>query len=153
MFKINVPFPNREELNTIVQSTILKQPVELHKLLNSSQILELRLILEKVVVVEPIRDYAIRLVLSTHPGTDFASEDVRRFIHWGASPRAAQSLVKAARVRALSEGRAHVAFEDIRYFANEVLQHRVLLNYDGQAENIRVSDLIEQICLELPEKE
>ena len=153
MFKINVPFPNRDELNTIVQQTILKQPVELEKLLNSSQILELRSVLEKVVVVEPIRDYAIRLVLSTHPGTDFATDEVRRFIHWGASPRAAQSLVKAARVRALSEGRAHVAFEDIRYFANEVLQHRVLLNYDGQAENIKVTDLIAKICQELPEKE
>ncbi|QDU03428.1 ATPase family associated with various cellular activities (AAA) [Gimesia chilikensis] len=153
MFKINVPFPNRDELNTIVQQTILKQPVELTKLLNSSQILELRSVLEKVVVVEPIRDYAIRLVLSTHPGTDFATDEVRRFIHWGASPRAAQSLVKAARVRALSEGRAHVAFEDIRYFANEVLQHRVLLNYDGQAENIKVTDLITKICQELPEKE
>lgn len=153
MFKVNVPFPNRDELNTIVQQTILKQPVELKKLLNSEQILELRSVLEKVVVVEPIRDYAIRLVLSTHPGTDFATEEIRRFVHWGASPRAAQSLVKAARVRALSEGRAHVAFEDIRYFANEVLQHRVLLNYDGQAENIVVEDLIGQICKELPEKD
>ncbi|QDT97434.1 AAA family ATPase [Gimesia aquarii] len=153
LFKVNVPFPNRAELNTIVQQTILRQPVELKKLLNSEQILELRKLLEKVVVVEPIRDYAIRLVLSTHPGTDFATEEVRRFIHWGASPRAAQSLIKSARVRALSEGRAHVAFEDIRYFANEVLQHRVLLNYDGQAENINVTDLIEQNCKELPEKE
>lgn len=153
MFKINVPFPNRDELNTIVQQTILKQPVELKKLLNSAQILELRSLLNKVVVVEPIRDYAIRLVLSTHPGTDFATEDIRRFVHWGASPRAAQSLVKAARVRALSEGRAHVAFEDVRYFANEVLQHRVLMNYDGQAENINVVDLIEQICKELPEQD
>lgn len=153
MFKINVPFPSRDELNTIVQQTILKQPVELKKLLNSVQILELRKLLDKVVVVEPIRDYAIRLVLSTHPGTDFATEEVRRFVHWGASPRAAQSLVKAARVRALSEGRAHVAFEDIRYFANEVLQHRVLMNYDGQAENINVIDLIEQIYKELPEQD
>ncbi|QDU11081.1 AAA family ATPase [Gimesia aquarii] len=153
LFKVNVPFPNRAELNTIVQQTILRQPVELKKLLDSKQILELRNLLEKVVVVEPIRDYAIRLVLSTHPGTDFATEEVRRFIHWGASPRAAQSLIKSARVRALSEGRAHVAFEDIRYFANEVLQHRVLLNYDGQAENINVTDLIEQNCKELPEKE
>jgi len=153
MFKITVPFPNRDELNTIVQQTILKRPAKLNKLLNSEQILELRGILDKVVVVEPIRDYAIRLVLSTHPETEFATEEVRRFVHWGASPRAAQSLIKAARVRALSEGRAHVAFEDVRYFANEVLQHRVLLNYDGQAENIKVSDLVSQNCQELPEQD
>tara|TARA_R110002111_G_scaffold153375_1_gene220179 strand:- start:140975 stop:141991 length:1017 start_codon:yes stop_codon:yes gene_type:complete len=153
MFKISVPFPNRAELNTIVQQTILRQPANLNKLLNSAQILELRGVLEKVVVVEAIRDYAIRLVLSTHPGTDFATEEVRRFVNWGASPRAAQSLIKAARVRALSEGRAHVAFEDVRYFANEVLQHRVILNYDGQAENIKVSDLVTQNCRELPEQD
>ncbi len=153
MFKISVPFPNRAELNTIVQQTMLRQPANLNKLLNSAQILELRGVLEKVVVVEAIRDYAIRLVLSTHPGTDFATEEVRRFVNWGASPRAAQSLIKAARVRALSEGRAHVAFEDVRYFANEVLQHRVILNYDGQAENIKVSDLVTQNCRELPEQD
>jgi MoxR-like ATPase len=153
MFKISVPFPNRDELNTIVQQTILRQPATLKKLLNSAQILELREVLDKVVVVEAIRDYAIRLVLSTHPGTDFATEEVRRFVHWGASPRAAQSLIKAARVRALSEGRAHVAFEDVRYFANEVLQHRVILNYDGQAENIKVIDLVAQNCRELPEQD
>ncbi|WP_366917998.1 MoxR family ATPase [uncultured Gimesia sp.] len=153
MFKIGVPFPNRDELNTIVQQTILRQPATLKKLLNSAQILELREVLDKVVVVEAIRDYAIRLVLSTHPGTDFATEEVRRFVHWGASPRAAQSLIKAARVRALSEGRAHVAFEDVRYFANEVLQHRVILNYDGQAENIKVIDLVAQNCRELPEQD
>jgi MoxR-like ATPase len=67
---------------------------------------------------------------------------VKQFVKWGASPRAAQALIRAARVRALSEGRAHAAFEDIRYFATEVLQHRLLLNYDGQAENIEVSDLV-----------
>ena len=65
----------------------------------------------------------------------------------GASPRAAQGLVRAARVRALSQGRAHIAFEDIRYFATPVLQHRVLLNYDGQAENIAVADLVRR-CVE-----
>ncbi|WP_298866345.1 MoxR family ATPase [uncultured Gimesia sp.] len=153
LFKISVPFPNRVELNSIVQQTILRKPANLKKLLNSEQILELRGLLDKVVVVEPIRDYAIRLVLSTHPESEFATEEVRRFVHWGASPRAAQSLIKAARVRALSEGRAHVAFEDVRYFANEVLQHRVLLNYDGQAENIKVMDLVAQNCKELSEQD
>ena len=109
-------------------------------------------VLNKVVVADPIRDFAVRLVLSTHPGTDFASEQVRRFVRWGASPRAAQSLIKAARVRALAEGRAHVAFEDIRYFSKDVLRHRVLLNYDGQAENIQVPDLIDDCVAQLPEE-
>ena len=71
-------------------------------------------------------------------------------LRWGASPRAAQASIRAARVRALSQGRPHVAFEDIRYFAAEVLQHRALLNYDGQAENIAVADLIEECVKSLP---
>jgi MoxR-like ATPase len=109
--------------------------------------MQLRETLDKVVVADPIRDFAVRVVLSTHPGSDFATENVRRFVKWGASPRAAQSLIRAGRVRALGEGRAHVAFEDVRYFANEVLQHRVLLNYDGQAENVVATDLIQE-CLQ-----
>ena len=152
LFKAVVPFLSRADLNDMVSRTILKRPVELRKLLDSERILQLRGVLEKVVVADPIRDFAVRLVLSTHPGTDFATDEVRRFVKWGASPRAAQSLIRAARVRALSEGRAHVAFEDIRHFAVPVLQHRVLLNYDGQAENVVVPDLVERCVAQLPEE-
>jgi len=144
LFKVDVPFPNREELNEVVSRTILKQPFEPRKLMNSESILRLRGLLEKVVVIDPIRDFAIRLILSTHPQTEFGTENVKRYVRWGASPRAAQSLIRAARVRALSEGRAHVSFEDIVHFSREVLQHRVLLNYDGQAENISTPDLIKE---------
>ena len=147
MFKVEVPFLSRAELNEVVSRTILKRAVELEKILTGPRILELRSILEKVVVADPLRDFAVRLVLATHPTSEFSTDTVKRFVRWGASPRAAQALIRAARVRALSEGRAHVAFEDIRHFAEEVLQHRVLLNYDGQAENVRVSDLVKE-CLQ-----
>ncbi|REJ75780.1 MAG: MoxR family ATPase [Planctomycetota bacterium] len=152
LFKVDVPFVSRDELNDIVNRTIIRQPVALEKLLNSERIMELRQVLAKVVVADPIRDFACRLVLATHPATEFSSEGVKRFVRWGASPRAAQSLIKAARVRSLSQGRAHVAFEDIRYFADEVLRHRTLLNYDGQAENVLVSDLIGECVRNLPEQ-
>ncbi|HAD59999.1 MAG TPA: AAA family ATPase, partial [Planctomycetaceae bacterium] len=120
------------------------------KVIDGPRILHLRTVLDRVVVSDPMRDYACRLVLSTHPGTEFASEQARQFLRWGASPRAAQALIRAARVRALSQGRPHVAFEDIRYFAPEVLQHRALLNYDGQAENIDVADLIADCVTHVP---
>jgi MoxR-like ATPase len=142
MFKVVVPFLNREELNEVVSRTILKTPTDLPKLLDSEKILHLRTILEKVVVTDALRDYACRCVLATHPDSEFSPPRVKQFVRWGASPRAAQALIRAARVRALAEGRPHVAFEDIRHFAVEVLQHRVLLNYDGQAENVLVSDLV-----------
>src|ERR1700685_550411 len=147
LFKVEVPFLTREELNSVVLRTILKQPVELKKLLDSERILALRKVLDKVVVADPIRDFAVRLVLSTPPGNDFAPDEVRKYVRWGASPRAAQPLIRAARVRALAQGRAHVAFDDVRHFAAPVLQHRVLLNYDGQAENVVLPELIGR-CLE-----
>ena len=151
MFKVVVPFLNRGELNEVVSRTILKQPIELPKLLDSERILQLRTTLAKVVVADPIRDYACRLVLATHPDSEFAPASVKEYTRWGASPRAAQGLIKAGRVRALSDGRAHVAFEDIRHFAPEVLQHRVLLNYDGQAENVSVPRLVEDCVANVPE--
>ena len=151
LFKISVSFLSREDLNEVVDRTILKQPLAPAKLLDSAGILRLRNTLDKVVVADPLRDFAVRLVLATHPDTDYAPEAVRHYVRWGASPRAAQSMVRAARVRALSQNRAHVAFEDIRHFANDVLQHRVLLNYDGQAENVNVSEIISDVVGQLPE--
>ncbi len=151
MFKVVVPFLNRSEMNEVVSRTILKSPVELSKLLDSDKILQFRKTLEKVVVTDAIRDYAVRLVLSTHPDSEFATERVKQFVKWGASPRAAQALIRAARVRALADGRPHVAFEDIRSFANEVLQHRVLPNYDGQAESLDIGELVQECVKSLPE--
>jgi MoxR-like ATPase len=153
LFKVEVPFLNRSELNDVVMRTILKRPTEPKKLLDSERILGLRKVLDKVVVADPIRDYAVRLVLSTHPGTDFATDEIRKYVRWGASPRAAQALIRAARVRALSQGRAHAGFDDVRHFAASVLQHRVLLNYDGQAENMTTPTLIRQCVERLSEEQ
>jgi MoxR-like ATPase len=152
MIKVDVPFLDRADLNEVVSRTILKRAVEVNKIIDGDRILHLRTILDKVVVADPIRDYACRVVLATHPSSEFAPEKVFRFVKWGASPRAAQALIKAARVRALAQGRVHVAFEDIRAFTEEVLQHRVLLNYDGQAEGVHVTDLIEEVVQHVPEE-
>ncbi len=146
MFKVEVPFLSRAEMNEVVSRTILKKAVELQKILSGQRIMELRGVLDKVVVADPLRDFAVRLVLSTHPTSEYSTDSIKKFVRWGASPRAAQALIRAARVRALAEGRAHVAFEDIRHYSEEVLQHRVLLNYDGQAENVRVAELVRE-CL------
>jgi MoxR-like ATPase len=151
LFKILVPYPNRYDLNRIVERTIIQQRHELSSIIDAKSILQLRQCLDKVVVADAIRDYAVRLVLTTHPKSDIATERVRQFVRWGASPRAAQALLKAARVRALTSGRAHVAFQDIRRFAAEVLQHRVLLNYDGMADGIRIEELIKECVDSLPE--
>ena len=150
MFKVVVPFLNRAELNEVVTRTILKKKIEVTTVIDGARILHLRTVLDRVVVSDPMRDYACRLVLATHPDSEFAPERVRKYLRWGASPRAAQALIRAGRVRALSQGRAHVSFDDIRSFAHEVLQHRVLLNYDGQAENVSVRELIDECVNKLP---
>lgn len=150
MFKVVVPFLSRDELNEVVTRTILKKKIEVAKVIDGARILHLRTVLDRVVVGDPMRDYACRLVLATHPDSPFAPERVKKYLRWGASPRAAQALIRAGRVRALSQGRPHVSFDDIRSFAHEVLQHRVLLNYDGQAENVSVKELIDECVTKLP---
>ena len=152
MFKLNVPFLNRTELNEMVRRTTLGGAVNVAKILDGDRIMELRTVLEKVVVADPIRDFAVRLVLATHPEAVESGGAVKRFVKWGASPRAVQALIRAARVRALAEGRAHVAFEDVRHFVPEVLGHRVLLNYDGLAENLSVPKLVEEAGKVVPEE-
>ena len=153
MFKVSVPFPTRDELNEVLSRTIVRRPMEIEKVLDGQKIMALREILEKVVVADPIRDYSARIVLATHQDSEHASDTVRRYVRWGASPRASQALLRAGRVRALTEGRAHVSSEDIRHFTMEVLQHRVLLNYDGQAEGISIPDLITELLTHVKEEE
>ena len=151
MFKVTVPFLNRAELNEVVRRTILSESPEVSTVIHAEHILQLRQVLQRVVVTDPMRDYAVRLVLATHPDSEQATNQVTQFVRWGASPRVAQALIRAARVRALASGREHVAFEDIRHFAPEVLGHRVLLNYDGQAENLAIGELIQGVVDALPE--
>src|SRR5262245_11582960 len=150
MFKVNVSSLNRAELNEVVTRTILRNSVTIAKKVDSARILELRKVLDKVVVADPIRDYAVRLVLATHPHSEFAPEAVKRYIKWGASPRGSQALIRAGRVRALAQGRAHVSTDDLRSFAPEALGHRLLLNYDGQADNISVSNLVNEVIEKVP---
>ena len=152
MFKLVVPFLNRAELNEVVRRTTLGGGVDVPRVMGGDRILELRTILEKVVVADPLRDFAVRLVLATHPDAIESGDTVKKFVKWGASPRAVQALIRAARVRALAEGRVHIAFEDIRHFAPEVLGHRILLNYDGLAESLSIPRLVNDIAAAVPEQ-
>lgn len=150
LFKIIVPFPTRTELSEIVQRTILAAPTAPAQVIDGPGILALRALLDQVVVAEPVRDHAVRLVLATHPTGEGAPERIRRYVRCGASPRAAQALLRAGRVRAISEGRGHLAVADLDHFAPEVLQHRLILNYDGQAEGIAPATLVAEVLKAVP---
>ena len=150
MFKLNVASLNRTELNEVVTRTILQRSLSVAKIVDAARILQLRQVLDKVVVADPIRDYAVRLVLATHPDSEFAPEKIKRYVKWGASPRGSQALIRGGRVRALAAGRAHVSTDDLRNFASESLGHRLLLNYDGQADNVSVVDLVKAVVEQVP---
>src|ERR1044071_4479016 len=145
MFKVNVPGLGRAELNEVVTRTILKRSVAIAKIVDAARILQLRQVWDKVVVADPIRDYAVRLVLATHPTSDIAPEQIKRYVKWGASPRGCQALIRSGRVRALAEGRAHVSTDGIRPYPSGALGHRLLLNYDGQADNVSVLELVKEL--------
>src|SRR5205085_10088393 len=102
-------------------------------------------LIREVLVAAPVSDYAIRLVLATHPGGEFAAAPTAKYIRCGASPRGAQALVLAGKVRALLEGRYNVSFEDVRKAYLPALRHRIILNFEAQAENIASDTVLAQI--------
>src|SRR5205823_7663227 len=108
--------------------------------------------IREVLVAPPVQDYAIRLVLATHPGGEFAAAETNKFIRCGASPRAGQALVLAGKLRALLEGRYNVSFEDVRRVYFPALRHRILLNFEAHAENMPSDAVLTEILKEVKEK-
>src|SRR5205085_11981563 len=109
-------------------------------------------LVREILVAPQVQDYAIRLILATHPGGEFATAETNKYIRCGASPRGAQALVLASKVRALLEGRYNVSFEDIRRVYMPALRHRLILNFEAQAENIASDAVLAQILNEVKEK-
>ena len=103
-------------------------------------------------MAQHVQDYAVRLTLATHPEGPFALPITNKFLRWGASPRGAQTLVLAAKVRALLDGRYNVSFEDIRRTYLPAMRHRVILNFEAQAENVDTDHILLEILESLPEK-
>ena len=141
-FKLMVPFTTREELNTILDRTTRGELPRANKVMDAAEIQRwTRLVRDEVIVAAPVQDYAIRLLLATHPNNPFAGPEVNRFLRAGGSPRGAQALLLAGKVRALLAGRYNVSFEDVKAVFPAALRHRVLLNFEAQAENL-ASDTI-----------
>lgn len=143
LFKLSVLFPSFEELRDIMDITTSNKTVELQKLVDGASILEMRKIIREVPIARPVQDYALKVVMATHPESTEAPESSRKYIRFGASPRAAQAIITASRARALMEGRYNVSFEDIRYVTYPSLRHRFFLNYDAVADGVTTDELIE----------
>src|SRR5689334_8554318 len=135
-FKLLVNYSGRAEMATILERTTRGDWPTAEKVMDAEEIRRWQQLVREVLVAPPVQDYAIRLVLATHPGGEFAVADTNKYIRCGASPRGAQALVLAAKVRALLEGRYNVSFDDIRRVYLPALRHRILLNFEAQAESI-----------------
>jgi MoxR-like ATPase len=119
--------------------------------MTSERILDTQRFVREVPIASYVKDYAIRLVMATHPQAAQASERVKRYVQYGSSPRGVQSLVLGSKVRALFDGRFNVSFDDIRAVAVPCLRHRLILNFEGEAEGIETANLIQDILQHLPE--
>jgi len=149
--KLQVSFPNREELHAIVERTTGSTGTAVVPVLDRQAILEMQRLVRDVPVAYHVQDYAIRLLQACHPGGQDAPDMVRRYVRFGPSPRGAQSTILAAKIRALFEGRFAASTDDIRSVALPALRHRVLMNFEGEAEGVRPDQVIEQIIKKLPE--
>src|SRR6266511_787976 len=151
-FKLHVSYPSRAQLAEIVRRTTgtLADPVR--RVADGPTILEMQSLVREVPVANHVADYAVRLVLATHPDTDGAPDQTRRFVRYGASPRAAQAIVLAAKIYALFSGRFNVAFEDVRRVAPPALRHRLILNFEAEAKAISTDAVIQAVLKAVPEE-
>ena len=145
LMKILVDYPSREELNRIVERTIVKEEVALTPQLERGEILELRTVCHQVLVAQHVQDFAIDLVMATQPGSPQAHDSSKKYIRYGSSPRGAQALVECGRVLALMKGRFHLSTDDIRAVAPAVLRHRIILNFDAHADGATTESILSQI--------
>jgi len=150
-FKLQVPFPNREELHAIIDRTTTAHHVEVKPVVSRADILEMQEIARSVPVARSVQDYAIRVLEATHPDHPEATERVRRFVRTGASPRGAQAMLLASKIRALLEGRFAPSIDDVRAVSTPALRHRILLNFEGEAEGISADAVIDEILEQTPE--
>jgi MoxR-like ATPase len=145
LFKLRVRYPAIEELNAIIDRTTQVRTVAVDRIMTGPAVLGFRDLIREVPIATHVRDLASSIVMATHPQWGQAPEVTRRFVRYGASPRGAQALVLGAKVRALADGRYNVSADDLKQLAAPALRHRVILNFEGEAEGIDVDTLIEQI--------
>lgn len=152
LFKLVVGYSNREDLNEIVDRTTRGVKADLEKVMEGDEILKWQGLVREVILAPHVQDYLVRLTLATHPEGPHSVDATNNYVRWGSSPRGAQTLALASKVRALLEGRYNVSFEDIRRVFLPTMRHRVLLNFEAQAEGIAADQVLLDILEKVPEK-
>ena len=150
LFKIIIDHPSESELLTIMERTLGAETPSCQTALSVEELRVLQKAVREVVVPPQVSSFAVRLVLSTQPGQEFAPQQVKEFIRYGAGPRGAQALILGGKARALTQGRFNVSVEDIKELALPALRHRLALNFDGLSEGIEIDTLIGDLAKEVP---
>ncbi|MBX3250542.1 MAG: MoxR family ATPase [Myxococcales bacterium] len=151
LFKLHVGFPSREELHAILDRTTGNERPEVTPVMNRDTILTMRKVVRDVAVSHHVKDYAIRVLEATHPDRPSAPEKVKRFVRFGGSPRGAQAMLLAAKIHAVMEGRFAAAIDDVRWAMRPALRHRVILNFEGEAEGVAADAVLEDILASVKE--
>jgi MoxR-like ATPase len=149
-FKLVVNYSSRQELAEILDRTATGKVTELKPVVDGPTIVKHQQLVRRVVIAPHVRDYVIRLVLATHPQGEFAVPLVNKYFRVGASPRAAQAIELASKVRALLDGRYNVSFQDVKDVATPAMRHRVILNFEGEAEGVTTDSVLKTIIEETP---
>lgn len=144
-FKLRVGYPNARSISEIIDRTTQDTLPALEHVITKDEILFVQTLVRQIPIAEAVKDFAIRIVLATHPDNSGSTEMVRRYVRYGASPRGAQSLVLAGKVFALIDERYNVSFEDIRRAALPAIRHRIILKFEGEAEGVTPDSVIQDI--------
>jgi len=147
-FKLLVEYSSCEDLKIILDRTTTGHVPEIQPIMTRDEIVGAQRLVQRVIVAPHVQDYVVRLVTATHPDSEFATEMTTKYIRWGSSPRGAQAITLAAKVQALLDGRFNVSFEDVKKVTLPALRHRMLLNFEGEAENISTDDVADDILKE-----
>jgi MoxR-like ATPase len=150
-FKVALGYPSADEISEIIDRTTAGAQPPLSRIMDADAIAKIKGLVREVPMAAHVKDYAIRLALATRPGTPTATDLVARYVRYGASPRGPQSLVLAARAKALFEGRMNAGFEDVKSVCRQALRHRILLNFEGEAEGITPEQIIDDVRERVPE--
>ena len=149
-FKLLVGYPSGADLATVIDRTTQAERATASKVLDRARLIEFQKFVRQVKVAQHVKDYVVRLVLATHPKTETALPVANQFLRFGSSPRGAQTLILGAKVRALVQGRANVAFDDVRALLKPAMRHRLILNYEAEAEGITTDIVIDRLLEEVP---
>jgi MoxR-like ATPase len=150
-FKLLIPFPTSDDLSEIIRRTTSDLRSTAERVADGPSILAMGKLAREVQIVSHVSDFVVRLVLATHPESERATQQVKRYVRYGVSPRGAQSIVMGAKIRALMDGRFNVAYEDIRAVAPPALRHRMILNFEAEAGGITPDDVLNTLLDEVPE--